>query len=91
MAATARFHFRRKTLTYSLVTSEEFGIPKFLTFMDPEKNIIEEFPIQDSIFQVQNAVQVHWSPAVLQRARFSGHVRCVCSMTHPYYGACKCQ
>ena len=51
-AATGRFSMRRKTLTYSFVCSPGFGQPKLVTFMDAEKNIVEEFQIQTTPFQV---------------------------------------
>jgi hypothetical protein len=52
-AATGRFYFRKKTLSYSIVTNEAFGFPKLLTFLDSERNIIEEFPLQMTPFQVK--------------------------------------
>ena len=33
-AATGRFYFRKKTLSYSIVANERFGFPKLLTFLD---------------------------------------------------------
>ena len=33
-AATGRFYFRKKTLSYSIVANEMFGFPKLLTFLD---------------------------------------------------------
>ena len=51
-AATGRFFFRKKSLTYSFVTSQEFGQPRLVTFLDSEANIIEEFPVQMTTFQV---------------------------------------
>ena len=33
-AATGRFYFRKKTLSYSIVANEQFGFPKLLTFLD---------------------------------------------------------
>ena len=51
-SATGRFYFRKKTLSYSLVTSPEFGWPKLLTFLDADRNIVEEFPLQMTPFQV---------------------------------------
>jgi hypothetical protein len=51
--ATGRFFFRKKTLTYSFVASPEFGLPKLITFLDNESNIIEEFPVQMTTFQVR--------------------------------------
>lgn len=56
-AATGRFYFRKKTLTYSMVTSPEFGWPKLLTFLDSEDNIVEEFPLQSTPFQVSMCVR----------------------------------
>ena len=50
-SATARLYFRKKTLTYSFVTSQNFGKVKLLTFMDLDGNIIEEFPLQTSHYQ----------------------------------------
>ena len=50
-AATGRFYFRKKTLSYSIVANERFGFPKLLTFLDQERNIIEEFPLQTTPFQ----------------------------------------
>lgn len=47
-AATGRLYFRKKTLTYSFVTSGQFGKAKLLTFLDVDANIIEEFPLQTS-------------------------------------------
>jgi hypothetical protein len=52
-SATARLYFRKKTLTYSFVTSKDFGKAKLLTFMDIDGNIIEEFPLQTTHFQEQ--------------------------------------
>ena len=51
--ATGRFFFRKKTLYYSFVTSPNFGTPKLLTFLDEQKQIIEEFPLQTNHFQVK--------------------------------------
>jgi hypothetical protein len=50
-AATGRLYFRKKTLTYSFLTSPQFGKAKLLTFLDVDGNIIEEFPLQPSHFQ----------------------------------------
>ncbi|XP_071747936.1 dorsal-ventral patterning protein Sog isoform X3 [Lepeophtheirus salmonis] len=50
-SATGRFYFRRKSLSYSFVTSPNFGWPKMLTFLDEEANIIEEFPFEVTPFQ----------------------------------------
>ena len=50
-AATGRFYFRKKTLSYSIVANELFGRPKLLTFLDQDRNIIEEFPLQTTPFQ----------------------------------------
>lgn len=49
--ATGRLYFRKKTLTYSFVTSNGFGRAKLLTFLDIDGNIIEEFPLQSTHFQ----------------------------------------
>ena len=51
-SATGRFYFRKKTLSYSLVTSPDFGWPKVLTFLDADQNIVEEFPLEMTPFQV---------------------------------------
>ena len=37
-AATGRFYFRKKTLSYSIVANEQFGYPKLLTFLDQGPN-----------------------------------------------------
>jgi len=58
--ATGRFFFRKKTLSYSFVTSKEFGLPKLITFLDNEANIIEEFPIQMTSFQVGHLVLINF-------------------------------
>lgn len=50
--ATGRFYFRKKALTYSFVTSPGFGFPTTLTFLDGNSNIIEEFPLRPTHFQV---------------------------------------
>ena len=50
--ATGRFYFRKKALTYSFVTSPDFGFPTTLTFLDEDSNIIEEFPLRPTLFQV---------------------------------------
>ena len=50
-SATGRLYFRKKTLTYSFVTSPQFGKATLLTFLDVDGNIIEEFPLQTSHFQ----------------------------------------
>ena len=50
--ATGRFYFRKKALSYSFVTSPDFGFPTFLTFLDEQSNIIEEFPLRQTHFQV---------------------------------------
>ena len=39
------------TLSYSIVANDLFGFPKLLTFLDQERNIIEEFPLQTTPFQ----------------------------------------
>lgn len=52
--ATGRFYFRKKALTYSFVTSPEYGFPTTLTFLDGQGNIIEEFPLRPTHFQVKN-------------------------------------
>ena len=51
--ATGRFYFRKKALTYSFVTSPEYGFPTTLTFLDGQGNIIEEFPLRPTHFQVK--------------------------------------
>ena len=51
--ATGRFYFRKKALTYSFVTSPDFGFPTTLTFLDEQSNIIEEFPLRTTHFQVR--------------------------------------
>ena len=50
--ATGRFFFRKKTLYYSFITSPDFGTPKLLTFLDESNQIIEEFPLHQTQFQV---------------------------------------
>ena len=55
--ATGRFYFRKKALTYSFVTSPEYGFPTTLTFLDGQGNIIEEFPLRPTHFQVKNDMQ----------------------------------
>ena len=47
-SATGRLYFRKKTLTYSFVTSPDFGKAKLLTFLDLDGNIVEEFPLMVS-------------------------------------------
>ena len=47
-SATGRLYFRKKTLTYSFVTSPDFGKAKLLTFLDVDGNIVEEFPLMVS-------------------------------------------
>ena len=54
--ATGRFYFRKKTLSYSFVTSPDFGFPTFLTFLDEQSNIIEEFPLRQTHFQVRTLI-----------------------------------
>ena len=54
--ATGRFYFRKKALTYSFVTSPEYGFPTTLTFLDGQGNIIEEFPLRPTHFQVKNDI-----------------------------------
>ena len=54
--ATGRFYFRKKTLSYSFVTSPNFGFPAFLTFLDEDNNIIEEFPLRPTHFQVRSYI-----------------------------------
>ena len=54
--ATGRFYFRKKALTYSFVTSPEYGFPTTLTFLDGQGNIIEEFPLRSTHFQVKNNI-----------------------------------
>ena len=44
-SATGRLYFRKKTLTYSFVSSPDFGKAKLLTFSDTDGNIVEEFPL----------------------------------------------
>ena len=44
-SATGRLYFRKKTLTYSFVSSPDFGKAKLLTFLDTDGNIVEEFPL----------------------------------------------
>ena len=51
--ATGRFYFRKKALTYSFVTSPEYGFATTLTFLDGQGNIIEEFPLRPTHFQVK--------------------------------------
>lgn len=54
--ATGRFFFRKKSLTYSFVTSLDFGWPKLVTFLireGSEEEIIEEFPVHINEFQVE--------------------------------------
>jgi len=51
VAATGRFRFRRKTLTYSFLASEAFGNAKLVSFLDGEGNIVEEFPVASNDFQ----------------------------------------
>ena len=43
-AAIGRLHFRKKTLQWSLVSSERLSAPIQLTFTDPQDNILDEFP-----------------------------------------------
>ena len=52
ISGTGRLNIRKKTLTYSFVTSGSFGWPKLITFLDAEGNIIEEFPQQRTNFEV---------------------------------------
>eukprot|EP00095_Tigriopus_kingsejongensis_P008579 maker-scaffold167_size293163-snap-gene-1.25 protein:Tk08579 transcript:maker-scaffold167_size293163-snap-gene-1.25-mRNA-1 annotation:"short gasrtulation" len=48
---TGRFYFRKKTLRYSFVAGAEFGRPKFVSFLDEDANIVEEFLVPDIPFQ----------------------------------------
>ncbi|TRY80007.1 hypothetical protein TCAL_08936 [Tigriopus californicus] len=50
LVATGRFYFRKKTLSYSFVTGQEFGHPKFISFLDENGNIVEEFLTQTNEF-----------------------------------------
>lgn len=50
-SAAGRLYFRKKTLSYSFVTSEDFGATKLVTFLDGESHIIEEFPMVTTHFQ----------------------------------------
>ena len=66
-AATGRFYFRKKTLSYSIVANELFGFPKLLTFLDQDRNIIEEFPLQTTPFQnVTGKVCGAWNREAIQ-------------------------
>ena len=40
-AATGRFYFRKKTLSYSIVANERFGFPKLLTFLDQGRIVLK--------------------------------------------------
>ena len=58
LSASGRFHFRRKTLTYAFVSSPDFGRPKLVTFLDGDGNTVEEFPVQESEFQVRGGKEM---------------------------------
>ncbi len=58
LSASGRFHFRRKTLTYAFVSSPDFGRPKLVTFLDGDGNTVEEFPVQESEFQVREGKEM---------------------------------
>ena len=49
-SATGRLYFRKKTLTYSFVSSPDFGKAKLLTFLDVDGNIVEEFPLGVNVY-----------------------------------------
>ena len=46
------------------MTSKEFGWPKLITFLDNEANIIEEFPIQMTSFQVDHFILIIEGPSI---------------------------
>jgi hypothetical protein len=59
--ATGRFFFRKKSLSYSFVTSKDFGWPKLVTFLikeGSEEEIIEEFPVHIKDFQVEKEISI---------------------------------
>lgn len=51
--ATGRFLFLHKSLYFSFVTSEALPHPKFIQFVDPEGNVVEEQEVALNAYQTQ--------------------------------------